>query len=147
MKKYQNFLVVLSLLISGYAQAQGQFGRGGMGMQRNQMPETNTQEPPKPLTAEEIVDQEMPKITETLNLNPFEEAILRTTLTKYIQKRIELSILKLPAEKTREAMEKIVKEQDEELKLNLPAEKYEAFTQLQKDGFKPQKKKKKKSKD
>ena len=44
-------------------------------------------------------------------------------------------------------MQKIIQEQDEELKANLTEEQYEAFTELQKNRFKPKKKKKKKTKD
>jgi len=146
MKTYKNILLLSLIFVSAIAEAQGQYGRGGMGRQRNTMPQTNTQEAPKPLTADEMVDQQMPTISEALGLNPFEEAVLRTTLTKYIQKSIELQILKLPAEKTQEAMQKIIQEQDEELKANLTEEQYEAFTELQKNRFKTKKKKKKKNK-
>lgn len=147
MKTYHNYLFI-ALLLSGFAEAQGQFGNRGMGGgmgggQRNPIPQT-PQEPPKPLTADEMVDNQMPNISEALSLNPFEEAVLRTTLVKYIQKSIELQILQLPPEKMKEAMEKLVKEQEEELKTNLTEEQYEAFMQLQKDRFKPKKKKKKK---
>lgn len=148
MKTYHYYIFIAMLLFSGFAEAQGQFGNRGMGAQRNPIPESNTQEPPKPLTADEMVDNQMPNISEAMGLNPFEEAVLRTTLIKYVQKSIELQILKLPPEKTKEAMEKIIKEQEEELKTNLTEEQYETFMQLQKDRFKPKKKKKKKkSKD
>ena len=118
-------------------------------------------EEPKPKTAAEIVDGEMPAIAETLGLDEFEKAVLSTTLKKYVQERIELQILELPKDKMREAYEKITVRQDEELKAGLPLEKYEAFVQMQKDGVakvqkemkkeekrkKKGKKKKKKSKD
>tara|TARA_R110000868_G_scaffold4211_13_gene26707 strand:+ start:114012 stop:114479 length:468 start_codon:yes stop_codon:yes gene_type:complete len=152
MKTYSKFLLALIMPLLATIEMQAQYGngygRGGYGgRQRNNIPQTQTpQEEPKALTAEEIVEQEMPNITEVLGLNPFEEAIVKTTLTKSVQKRIELQILKLSPEKTKEAMENIVKEQDEELKSNLPEEKYEAFVQLQKDRFKVKKKKKKKKK-
>jgi hypothetical protein len=128
-----------------YGNGYGNGGGSGYGRQRNSIPQAQTpQEEPKALTAEEIVDNEMPNITENVGLNPFEEAIVRSILTKSVQKRIELQILKLDPEKTREAMEKIVKEQEEELKEGLPEDKYEAFVKLQKDRFKSKKKKKKK---
>ena len=88
----------------------------------------------------------MPSITEKLGLNPFEEAVLSTTLKKYLQERIELQILELPADKMRESYEKITQKQDEELMAGLPADKYEAFVELQKNGFKKVKEKKKKRK-
>lgn len=147
MKTLHSYLFTFILLFMAYAEAQAQFGGGGLGgRQRNPIPQTTTQEPPKPLTADEMVDNQMPKISEALGLNPFEVAVLRTTLVKYVQKSIELQILNLPADKTREAMEKIIKEQEEELKANLTEEQYQAFMDLQKDGFKSKKKKKDKKK-
>ncbi|NND16255.1 MAG: hypothetical protein HKN89_08005 [Eudoraea sp.] len=103
-------------------------------------------EDPAALTAEERVELQMPKIIEAVELNPFEEAVVRSILTKYVQKRIELQILALDADKTREAMEKIRLEQDEELKESLPAEKYKALQDLYKNKGRVKKKKKKKSK-
>ena len=93
------------------------------------------------------MDQERPGITEKLGLNPFEEAVLSTTLKKYLQERIELQILDLPPDKMRESYEKITLKQDEELMAGLPADKYEAFVELQKNGFKKVKEKKKKKKN
>ncbi|MGX1930399.1 hypothetical protein [Flagellimonas sp. 2504JD4-2] len=108
-----------------------------------------TPNPPKeeePLTAEEIVDQQMPSITEALELNPFEEAVVRTTLVKSVQQRIELSILKLEPNKIKEEIEKIRDTQDAELKAGLPEDKYLAFVELQENQFKAKRKKKKKKK-
>ncbi|MGW9686110.1 hypothetical protein [Flagellimonas sp. 2504JD1-5] len=108
-----------------------------------------SQSPPKEekaLTAEEIVDEQMPSITEALELNPFEEAIVRTTLVNSVQQRIELSILKLEPNKMKEELEKIRDIQDEELKAGLPEDKYLAFVELQENQFKARKKKKKKKK-
>lgn len=149
MKTYVKYLIAVLMTISAYTEIHAQYGNGygnGYGgRQRSAIPQATTpQEEPKALTAEEIVDNEMPNITAVVGLNPFEEAIVRTTLTKYVQKRIELQILKLDPDKTREAIETISKDQDEELKSSLPEEKYEAFMQLQKDRFKTKKKKKKK---
>ncbi|MCM4163307.1 MULTISPECIES: hypothetical protein [unclassified Arenibacter] len=130
---------------NGYGYGYG--GYGGYGRQRNSIPQAQeTPKEPEKLTAEQIVDQEMPGITEKLGLNPFEEAILSTTLKKYLQERIELQILDLPQDKMRESYEKITQKQDEELKAGLPADKYEAFVELQKNGFKKVKEKKKKKK-
>lgn len=109
------------------------------------MPRINERpEDPKALTAEERVEQQMPKIIEVLELNSFEEAVVRSILTKYVQKRIELQILALDADKNREALEKIRLEQDAELKQSLPIEKYEALQDLYKNNGKVKKKKKKK---
>ncbi|MDL5514730.1 hypothetical protein QSE00_23165 [Arenibacter sp. M-2] len=130
---------------NGYGYGYG--GYGGYGRQRNSIPQVQeTPKEPEKLTAEQIVDQEMPGITEKLGLNPFEEAVLSTTLKKYLQERIELQILDLPPDKMRESYEKITQKQDEELMAGLPADKYEAFVELQKNGFKKVKEKKKKKK-
>lgn len=150
---------------SGYGGGYGgRGGRGGYGRGRSSIPQAGpaaSEKKPEPKTAAQIVDGEMPAIAETLGLDEFEKAVLSTTLKKYVQERIELQILKLPADKMREAYEKITFQQDEELKAGLPLEKYEAFVQMQKDGvakmqkeFKKEekrrskkKKKKKKSKE
>lgn len=139
----------------GYGRGGGGYGygRGGYGRQRSTIPQaTETPKKEEPKTASELVDDEMPSIAEALQLNDFEVAVLSSVLKKYVQERIELSILKLPPEKTREAMEKITERQDEELKAGLPLEKYEAFVELQKNGVaktikKNKKKKKKRKKD
>lgn len=101
-------------------------------------------EDPEALTAEERVDLQMPKIVEACELNPFEEAVVRSILTKYVQKRIELQILALDADKNREALEKIRLDQEAELEQSLPAEKYQALLDIYKNKGKLKKKKKKK---
>lgn len=145
----------------GYGGMGGYGNRGGMGGRgRSSIPQAGPSTPkaPEPKTAAQIVDGEMPAISETLGLDPFETAVLSTTLKKYVQERIELQILKLTPDKMREAYENITIRQDEELKAGLPLDKYEAFVQMQKDGVakmkkefkkeeKRRKKKKKKSKD
>ena len=88
----------------------------------------------------------MPKISEVLDLNAFEEAVVNSILTKYVQKRIELQILELPKDQTNEAMEKIAKDQTRELEQGLPKEKFEAYLELQKHGFNSKKIRKKKKK-
>ena len=106
-----------------------------------------TKKEPEPMTAEQIVDNEMPDIAAALELNEFETAVLSSILKKYVQERIEMQILKLSPDKMREGMEKITERQDAELKAGLPLEKYEAFVELQKNGVaKTQKEKKKKEK-
>lgn len=101
----------------------------------------------EPKTAEELVEAEMPKITEALELNAFEQAVVSSILTKYVQQRIELQILKLPKEQTMAALEKIAQDQNRELKQGLPVEKYEGFVELQENGYKGKKKRKKKKKN
>lgn len=139
----------------GNGYGNGGYGRGGYGRGRSSIPQAQAEpKAPEPKTAAQIVDGEMPAIAETLGLDEFEKAILSSTLKKYVQQRIELQILKLPADKMREAYEKITINQDEELKAGLPLEKYEAFVQMQKDGVakmqkehkKAEKKRKKKKK-
>ncbi len=164
MKTNIKYLITILIILLIAPEIEAQFGNGGRGgggrggfgrQQRSAIPQS--QAPPKeeaPKTAEQIVDAEMPSIVASLGLDPFEEAILSTTLKKYMQERIELQILKLPNDKIREAYEKINKRQDEELKAGLPIEKYDAFVALQKSGLskakkdlrKEEKKKKKKKK-
>lgn len=141
----------------GYGYGRGRNSR--LGQQRSLSPSANTTpEAPKPKTAEEIVDEQMPTIAETLELNEFESAVLSSILKKYVQQRIEMQILKLSPEKMKEGYEKITENQDKELKNGLPPEKYEAFVEMMKNGVqksskdkkkkeKKQKRKKKKSKD
>jgi FPC/CPF motif-containing protein YcgG len=93
-----------------------------------------------------MVAAEMPKLTKAMDLNEFEQAVVTSILTKYVQQRIEAQILDLGPEKTREAFENIARNQDEELKASLPEEKYEALINYQKNGGKKVKSKKKKKK-
>ncbi len=125
---------------------QNRFGRG-----RSVIPQgpTATEQEPEKLTAEEYVDQEMPKFVETMGLDPFEEAVVRSVLVKSVQKRMELQILKLEPKKMQEEYEKTIKEQDAELKTSLPPEKYQIYLEMRENPTKAkrkQKKKKKKSK-
>ncbi|HDZ03875.1 hypothetical protein LCGC14_0199530 [marine sediment metagenome] len=159
--KYSSLkFLVLLLVLLGSSEIYAQYGygnngygsRGGYGYgsrQRSSIPDAQTPaEQPKPKTAEELVDDEMPRITEALALNDFEQAVLSSVLKKYVQERIEAQILKLPPEKMAEVYENITKRQDVELKAGLPIEKYEAFVALQKDGVsKTLKKNKKKKKE
>jgi len=145
------FLTFLTVFLS-VGDLAAQYGYGspyGSRYGRRQSTIPRVQETPKevePPTAEELVDQQMPSITEALGLNPFEEAVVRTTLLQSVQQRIELQILGLEPLKMKEEYEKILKKQNEELKAGLPEDKYDAFIELQEDGFKPKKKKKKKKK-
>ena len=154
------FFIILSVLLGSseiYAQygygggGYGYGGRGnyGYGSQRSSIPQAQeTQKEPEPKTAEQLVDGEMPRISEALGLNDFEQAVLSSVLKKYVQERIEAQILKLPPEKMLEVYENITKRQDEELKAGLPLEKYEAFVAMQKEGVaKTLKKSKKKKKE
>ena len=136
-------------LITSEIQAQYGYGNGSYrgGRQRNTIPQAQSiPKEEKPKTAEQIVDEQMPSIVEALELNAFEEAIVSSTLKKYMQERIEIQILKLPNDKAREAYVSIAKRQDQELKAGLPADKYEAFLSLQATGLAKAKKEKRKEK-
>ncbi len=135
----------------GYGYGRGGYGYGGRGAYgrgRSSIPQAQEpQKEPENLTAEEIVDNEMPAIAGALELNEFETAVLSSVLKKYVQERIEMQILKLTPDKMREKMEKITERQDEELKAGLPMEKYEDDVEKKKNGeTKTNKEKKKKEK-
>ncbi|KAG1648243.1 Fumarate hydratase class II [Nymphon striatum] len=99
MKSHVKHLIVLFIFLLGASEIQAQYGyggggygyggqggyggRGGYGRGRSSIPQADIpREAPKPKTAEQIVDGEMPKIAETLGLDPFETAVLSTTLKK-----------------------------------------------------------------
>lgn len=146
------YIASLFLFVLGISTLSAQYGYGygnpyAYGRHRSivpQGPEPEKEE--KPRTAEEIVEGEMPKIIEVLELNAFEEAVVSSILTKYVKQSIELQILDLEPDKMREGMENIRKNQKEELKAGLPEEKYNALVDLQENGYKSALKKKKKGK-
>ena len=146
MKTYKKYFLSTIAFVMFAPILQAQYGYGNRyGRQRDALPQIEqSAEKSEPLTAEQIVDAEMPSIAEHLNLTEFEKAVVGTTLTKYVKQRMELQLLKLSPEKTKEGMEKILEKQNEELKAGLPEDKYNAFLDLQDDGFKPKKKKKRK---
>lgn len=152
---FKGILVLLLLMLGSecYAQYNRGMGSNGMGGQRSAIPQAqHAPEPPKPKTSEEIVEDQMPSITEALDLNDFETAVVSSILKKYVQERIEAQILKLTPEKMRETFTDISERQDEELKMSLPPEKYESFLALMEDGVsktikKNKKKKRKKEKN
>lgn len=160
MKINSSFLILLFTLLLAGVELQAQYGYGngyggygsrggyGYGRGRTSIPQPQvTQKEPEPLTADEIVDNELPEIASALELNEFETAVLGSILKKYVQERIEMRILKLDPDQMREQMDKITQRQTEELKAGLPLEKYEAFVELQKKGVaKTNKEKKKKQK-
>ena len=139
------------LLLLGSVMAFAQYGYGygnpyNYGRNHSIVPQ-GPDEPakePKALTADEIVAAEMPRITEVLELNEFEQAVVTSILTRSVQQSIELQILDPGPEKLREGMEKIQREQREELKAGLPEDKYNTLVDLQDNGYKSIKKKKKK---
>lgn len=115
--------------------------------QMNQMP-TRTEEQ-EPLTAEDIVELSMNSIKETVELNAFEDAVLRAIMLEATRKRIELQILNLEPNAVKTALEEIEKQEDDRLKNELPEA---IYTQLQilkerRKSNSPKKKKKKKSKN
>ena len=141
-------LISLFLLLVGFSSVNAQVVDNRFGRQRSAIPRGPVQQKEaKPLTAEEIVAQEMPKITEAINLNEFEQAVVSSILTKYVQQRIELQLLKLEPDQMREGYEKIQKNQEEELRAGLPEDKFLAFEELAKNKFQVKKKKKKKKKN
>ncbi len=153
MKKKTLILLTALTFLGGMEMIFSQIGRvnrfgnrfGGNG--QSVVPQAQSApKPPEPMTAEELVEERMPSITEALELNPFEEAVVRTTLVKYVQQRIELRILELEPDKMREEMQKISKNQDADLKAGLPEEKYESYVLLQENNFDTKKMKKKKKK-
>ncbi|WP_394972221.1 hypothetical protein [uncultured Croceitalea sp.] len=137
------FLILFLSSTTVMAQFGNRYGRQQRG--RTAIPQAQTPpKEPEAKTADQVVDEQMPKISENLELDPFEEAVVRSTLVKYVQKRMELQILKLEPEKMREEYEKLAKLQDEEIKAGLPEDKFKAYMELQKNRFKTKKKKKKK---
>ena len=116
---------------------------------RSAVPNSPTpQKKQEPLTAEEIVDLQMDRLTEDLGLDDFEQAVVRTMMVKYVKKRLELQILQLDPRETRESLEKLQLEQDAEFKENLSPEKFDIYMSLrEKNGKKKKKRKKKKEKD
>lgn len=156
MKKTQLlFYSILCLACLATNDLMAQYGYGSpygsrYGRQQSIVPNagpTPSQKDETPPTAEEIVDEQMPAISEELGLDPFEEAVVRTSLLSSVQQKIELQILQLEPLKMKEEFEKIDARLDEELKAGLPEEKYNAFVDLQKNQFKAKKKKKKRKKD
>ena len=157
MKRTQTLLFLALLMgILSINEVVAQYGYGSpygsrYGRQRSMVPQAGPTESKKdetPPTAEEIVDEQMPSITEALGLDPFEQAVVRTSLVQSVQQRIELQILQLEPLKMKEEVEKIEKRQNEELKAGLPEDKYNAFLDLQENRFNAKKvKKKKKKKD
>ncbi len=143
------------LLGNGLAEAQYRTGSPYYGGRPNSIiPRSNDEKPePKALTASEMVANEMPKISEAADLNEFEEAVVTSILTKYVQQTIELRLLELEPNKTRENLQKIKANQDAELKAGLPDEKYMVIKEIQEKGLnkvssqKKKEKKKKKSKN
>ena len=133
----------------GSESVMAQFGNpygNRLGRQRGrpQRQPQHTPKAPEPQTAEEIVDGRMPIIVEAIGLDPFEEAVVRSTLVKHVQQKIELQILNLEQDKMREELEKVNKSQNAELEAGLPAEKFAAYMEFQDDGFRAKRKKKKK---
>lgn len=148
MKAILKHLTIFILLFGMVPVLQAQYStNGSTGRRRPIAP--RSQEPiekAEPMTADQMVAAEMPKITEALALNDFEQAVLTAILTKYVQQRIEVQILNLGPEKTHEAYENINRKQDEEFKASLPAEKYDALIEYQQNGGKKVKSKRKKKK-
>jgi hypothetical protein len=145
----KKIILFLTVSLIGIYSTHAQMGRyGTFDNQRSSLPRGPGPEVQKedPKTAEELVAAQMPMITEALDLNDFEQAVVSSILNKYVQQRIELQILELPKDKAREAYEKIAENQKAELKQGLPPEKYEGFMDLIENGKKSKKGKKDKKK-
>ena len=155
MKKRLVSMWLFCFILLGIYSLEAQYRNGypAYGRQNSIVPQANDPKPePKALTAEEMVEKQMPKITEAAGLNDFEQAVVSSILTKYFQKTIELQILELDANTTREQLQEIKKNQEAELKAGLPEEKFNLIMEIQEKGFKKvkskqKKKKKKKNKD
>ncbi|MBT8301736.1 MAG: hypothetical protein KJO63_10410, partial [Maribacter sp.] len=101
MKISKTYLVALFALLLTGVELQAQYGyggngygygsRGSYGRARTAIPQAQEPEKePENLTADEIVDNEMPAIAAALELNEFETAVLSSVLKKYVQERIEM---------------------------------------------------------
>ena len=147
------WLVCFILLGLNSVEAQYRNGYPGYGRQNSIIPRSNDPKPEaKPLTAEEMVEKQMPNISQAAGLNEFEQAVVSSILTKYVQKAIELQILGLDENTTKEQLQQIKKDQEAELKAGLPDEKFNIIKEIQEEGFRKvksrqKKKKKKKNKD
>lgn len=140
-------LITLFLLFGNYLNAQVGMGNR-FGRQRTAIPQSPTPpKEPEKLTAKEYVDKEMPEIKELMELDPFEEAVVRSILEKYVQKRMELQILQLEPKKMKEEYEKIREMQNAELKAGLPEEKFQTYLELLENRSKVKRKQKKKKKN
>jgi hypothetical protein len=148
-------LLLLSLCFESYGQFGMPMGRGGMMgnpygnplRQMNQMP-TRTEEQ-APLTADDIVELSMNRIKETIELNAFEDAVIRSIMLEATKKRIELQILNLEPNEVKTVLEEIEKQEDFRLNKELPEVIYLQLQALKEEGrsSSPKKKKKKKSKN
>ncbi len=141
------WLIAFFLLCLSTSEAQYRNGYPYSGRSNSIIPQSNDEKPePKALTSEEIVEKEMPRITEAAQLNDFEQAVVSSILTKYVQQSIELRILDLEPQKTREKLELMKKKQNEELKAGLPEDKYNIIVEIQEKGVRKVKSQKKKGK-
>lgn len=148
-------LLLLSLCFESYGQFGMPMGRGGMMgnpygnsfRQMNQMP-TRTEEQ-APLTADDIVELSINRIKETIELNAFEDAVIRSIMLEATKKRIELQILNLEPNAVKTTLEEIEKQEDFRLNNELPEVIYLQLQALKEEGrsISPKKKKKKKSKN
>ena len=146
----KNFFIFFALLLTGSLAAQTPLGNQRIG--RPAIPQAQGPvSKPEPKTAEEMVEAEMPAIIEAVELDSFEAAVVSSILTRHVQQRMELRILELDPDQTREALEKIERSERAELESGLPPEKYEAMISLKENRYntkklKKEKKKKKKQK-
>ena len=88
----------------------------------------------------------MNNIKETVELNAFEDAVLRAIMLEATRKRIELQILNLEPNAVKTALEDIEKQEDDRLKNELPEVVYTQLQVLKERGKSNSTKKKKKKK-
>jgi len=146
MKIILRTFVVLSIFFVS-VDVQSQFmNQNRFGRQRGAIPQgpTAAQQEPEKLTAEDYVEEQMPRLIEVMELDPFEQAVVRSILVKSVQKRMELQIMKLEPNKMKEEFKKALKAQDEELEASLPPEKYKIYMEMRENPSKAKRKQKKK---
>jgi hypothetical protein len=149
-------LLVMLTCFESFGQYGMPMGRGGMmgspygnpygnpmrGM--NQFP-SRTQDD-EPLTAEDIVELSINRVKETIEINAFEEAVLRSIMLEATKKRIELQILKLEPNAMKTALEEIESLEDARLENELPPALFEHLKGLKEEGNSKTKRKKEKKK-
>lgn len=154
MKRFY-FLASLLLMLTCF-ESFGQFGmpmgRGGMmgnpygnpmrGM--NRFPSRTQEE--EPLTAEDIVELSINGVKETIEINAFEEAVLRSIMLEATKKRIELQILNLEPNAMKTALEEIESLEDARLENELPPALYAHLKALKEERNPKSKRKKEKKK-
>ena len=154
----KQFSVTAFLLLLGCFFVHAQYGNNGRygnnnryGRQRSNIPQAQAApKEVKPKTAAEIVESQMPLIKEHIELSVFEDAVVSSVLTRYIQEKMNVLIMELGPEKNKEQFKKINEQQNQELKNGLPEDKYKSLAEFIEKGekkFLKERKKKNKKKN